>query len=89
MFTLFMMILSSLVTLYFSRPGFKKAVKYFFSTTDTLSASPKENVDAQVPTLDQPVRRESDLGWRAWTKEDAAEQEWTEQDEEDDGQRTR
>lgn len=93
MFTIFMMILSSLVTLYFTKPGFKKAVKYFFSTSDkkTELAGPSD-VEAQIPILSTPVGRKSDLGWREWTAKDVAEHngdEWTEQDEEDDGQRTR
>ncbi len=89
MFTLIMMILSSLVTLYFARPGFKKAVNYFFSTSDKPGQSTTKDGDQEIPTLDQPVRRERDLGWRAWNKEDEAEQEWTEEDEEADGQRSR
>jgi len=86
MFTLFMMILSSLVTLYFARPGFKKAVNYFFSTTDKpkLGDVSVEPI-GQIPTLDTPVKR--DLGWRAWNKEDEAEHEWTEEDEREDGTR--
>ena len=90
MFTLFMMLLSSLATLYFARPGFKKAVNYFFSMSDkkTGLADPtnelpvsKEYVDEQYPVLNQPVRRES---WKEW---DEPEHEWTEQDEAEDGVR--
>lgn len=91
MFTLFMMLLSSLPTLYFTRPGFKKAVHYFFSTSDKAklgdpSDDPvsKDYVDGEIPMLDQPVRRESDLGWRAWEPEDET---WTEEDEREDGVR--
>lgn len=87
MFTLFMMLLSSLATLYFTRPGFKKAVHYFFSTSDKpkLGSPTDEDVsDGEIPMLDQPVRRESDLGWRAWEPEDDT---WTEEDEREDGTR--
>lgn len=97
MFTIFMMILSSLATLYFTKPGFKKAVKYFFSTKTELAtptsdsdSATKEFVDAEIPTLSPPVGKKSDLGWREWNAEDAMNQSggvWTKQDEEDDGQR--
>lgn len=87
MFTLIMMILSSLVTLYFARPGFKKAVNYFFSTSDKPGQVTTKDGDQEIPILDTPVKR--DLGWREWNKEDEAEQAWTEEDEEADGQRSR
>ncbi len=103
MFTLIMMVLSSLVTLYFAHPGFKKVVKYFFSMTEKKTGlaestnelpMSKEYVDEQIPTLDQSAARGrvGALGWKNWTKKDAAEHagvDWTEQDEEDDGQRSR
>ena len=86
MFTISMMILSVLVTLYFTKPGFKKAVKYFFDMSDKKSglATPssdfvsKDYVEEQVPVLTDPIRRESDLGWKRWTKEDIDEHGWDE-----------
>jgi len=74
MFTIFMMVLSVLVTLYFTKPGFKKAVKYFFDMSDKKTQSPSSDSDESVPVLtEEPVQRKRDLGWKRWTKADARE----------------
>lgn len=79
MFTISMMILSVLVTLYFTKPGFKKVVKYFFDMSDKKQpvSSPSDSEQA-IPVLTEPVGRKSDVGWKRWTKEDVKEHGWEE-----------
>lgn len=72
-----MMIVSSLATLYFTKPGFRKTVHYFFSTSEAKlgnpppaeDATPKEYVEEQaLPVLKDNVKPRTD--WKRWTKED-------------------
>ncbi len=66
-----MMILSSLATLYFTKPGFRRAVKRFFDWSDepksddtSIPSSPS------IPTLTEQPRKGPAKDWMEWTKED-------------------
>ena len=69
MFTIIMMVLSSLVTLYFARAGFRKRVNNFFDWSD----------NRELPVLEEPVnynpidvtgRQSPQSAWMEWTEDD-------------------